>query len=492
MFENNIKPDALKGIAKGIKIATDCVRQTMGPKGMNVALEMDEPPYFGCTNDGATIINKIEFTDPTQKIGLNALKEAVARSNANSGDGSTTTCVLLDAIMQEAVKSGASSIELKNELDTLLPEIIKKIDEQKREITISNIKSVATVAGESETLGNLLQEIYEKIGKDGIISLEGSGTYDTSYKYIDGVRFARTGYLSPFFATEGEENKAIYEKPLILITKRKIEKDADIETILNYSTNIGKPLVIFTDDMDSGVGSRMIATHRAKVAKILVIKAPTLWKNSVFEDFAKCTGATILEDATGVTFKSLGLEHLGTCDKIVVDKEETVLIGIQDISAHIAELRNNQDEESKMRLSWLTPKTVILKLGALSETDLFYKRLKCEDAIYSSRLALEDGVVAGGGLCLLTIANELTGDSNGVKILKEALQAPYNQIISSGVILPIDTEKVIDACGIVKGAVRNAIGIASTLLTIPSVIIKPPKSPEQIAAEVLSGKGLRM
>lgn len=485
--QGNIIEDGFKGIAQGVKIATDTVRQTMGPKGINVALEMDEFPFFGCTNDGATIIEKIELDESDQKIGLNAIKEAVMRSNANSGDGSTTTCVLLDAILQEALNSGIyDGIKLKNELDTYLPIILKKIDEKKREITIQNVRSVAIVAGESESLGDLLQEIYEKIGKGGIISLEGSGTYDTSYKFIDGVRFARTGFLSSHFITEGENNKAIYEKPVILITKRKIERDSDIETILEYIIKNNRPLIVFTDDMDSAVASRMVATYRAKVAKICIIKAPVMWKNSIFEDFAKCTGATVLEDATGVNYKNLALEHLGTCDKIVVDKDETVLIGIKDISEHISYLRTQTDDESKLRLSWLTTKTALLKLGALSETDLFYKRLKCEDAIYSCRLALEDGVVDGGGICLNEIAEEIDHP-----ILKEALQAPYKQILSTG-ITNIDITKVIDSSGIVKGAVKNAIGIASTLLTIGTVITKPLKSPEQIAYELLQNKGMRM
>jgi len=500
-MSNNIIEKGLIGIAAGVKKATDVARVTMGPKGKNVALEMDEFPFYGITNDGATIIDKLEFTDPAEKIGLNAIKEACSRSNANSGDGSTTTCVVLDAIMQEAIKSEVSGIELKNELDNLLPEIIKKIDDQKREITIKDIKSVATVAGESETLGELLQEIYEKIGKDGIISLEGSGSYNTSYKFIDGVRFARTGYLSPYFAYDEQavkekqkETKAIYENPLILITKRKIEKDSDIEEILEYAIANNRPLVIFTDDMDSGVASRMIATHRAKVSKILVIKAPTLWKPAVFEDFAKCTGATIIEDATGKNLKNLALEDLGTCAKIIVDKEETVLIGIKDISEHIVELRAKDDDESKLRLSWLTNKTVLLKLGALSETDLYYKRLKCEDAIYSARLALTGGVVAGGGICLLNVANSLVGASAGVKILSEALKVPAMQVATNmRIVIPlVYGDDVIDSADIVKGAVRNAIGIASTLLTIDPIITKPPKSVEQLTMEALQQKGLRM
>ena len=422
--DSNIYIDAIKDVAEGVKIATDIVRQTMGPLGKNICIEMDEFPFSGITNDGASVIEKIDLTHPVQRIGLNAIKEAVLRSNANSGDGSTTTCVLLDAIMQEAIKSGLPSIEIKRELDTLLPEVIKLIDEQKRTITSDEVEAVATIAGESEEIGKLLGEIYKRIGKDGIVHLEGSGTYETHYDFIEGVRFVRTGFLSPYFASEGEKNKAVYEKPLILITKRKIEKESDISKIVQYCIDNKKPLIIFTDDMDSAIASRMVATHRAGVAKICIVKAPVIMKGSVFEDFSKCTGATILEDATGVTFKSLSLQHLGTCDKIIVDKDETVLIGTQDISEHIAELRTQQDDESKMRLSWLTTKTVLLKLGALSETDLYYRMKKVEDAIYSSRLALESGILAGGGLALYNVSKQTDN-----QILKVALQSPLKQII---------------------------------------------------------------
>ncbi len=486
MYKNNIVENGLVGVANGVNIATNIVRKTMGPKGLNISMEEDEFPFFSICNDGATIIDKIDLTDPAERIGLNALKEAVSRSNANSGDGSTTTCVLLDALLQEAIKQGVSGIELKNQLDNLLPAIIQKIDDKKREITVEEVEAVATIAGESEELGRLLAEIYRKIGKDGIIHLEGSGNYETLYNFIQGIRFARTGYLSPYFASEGEKNKAVYENPLILVTKRKIEKDSDIESILEYVIANNRPLVIFTDDMDSAVASRMIATHRAKVAKICVIKASVLWKQSVFEDFAKVTGATIVEDATGVTFKNLGFDHIGTCEKIIVDKDETVILGGSDIDEHINDLRTRGDDESKLRLSWLTTKTVLLKLGSLSETDLYYKRLKCEDAIYSSRLALEDGVVDGGGICLWNIAQEIDNP-----ILKEALQAPWKQIMASGVD-SIDTAKVIDSAGIVKGAVKNALGIASTLLTISSVLTKPEKTVEQLTMEALQNKGMRM
>lgn len=505
-YKTNIVPNALVGVANGVNIATEVVAQTMGAKGKNVVIDVDEYPYHIITNDGATIIDHIDLQDPAEKLGLSFIKEAVGRSNANSGDGSTTTCVLLNAILQEGIKSGVKGIELKKELDDLLPLILQKIDEQKREV--KDVTAVATVAGESEEFGKLLGEIYNRIGKDGIVHLEGSGTYQTSYQFIEGVRFNHTGFLSPYMVHDEQavkegrtETKAVYENPTILVTKRKISTVADINPLLETLTAQNKKdLVIFTDDMDSGVASMLIKAHREKVINCLIIKAPVLYKDAVFEDFAKCTGATIIEDSSGLNFKNLPITALGTCEKLIVDKEETVLLGTKDISEHIKDLQNRPpiseaiDTENKMRLSWLVTKTAIIKLGALSETDLSYRMLKMEDAIHSSRLALQGGAVIGGGLCLDNVSKSLPGDSNGVNILKVALSTPTKQIIQNGCIIEGDLweQSIIDSAEIVKGAVKNALGIASTILTISSLVSKPEKTVEQLTLETLKGRGMMM
>lgn len=516
-YKTNLHPNALIGISNGIKIATEVVASTMGAKGMNVAMEEDEYPYVSISNDGATIIEKMQLEDPMEKMGLNFMKEAVNRSNNNSGDGSTTTCVLLNAILQEGIKTGATGIALKNELDALLPQVISLIDEQTKPVT--DVTQVATIAGESEEFGQLLGEIYNKIGKDGIIRLEGSGTYDTSYDFIQGVRFPDTGYLSPYMVHDEQavkdnqkETKAYYENPTILVTKKKIATIADINPLLETLEQLNKKdLVIFMDDMDSGVASLLIKAHKEKVINICIIKAPVIYKNSVFEDFAKCVGATVIEDSSGVSsFKNMPLSVLGSCETLTVTKDETVLTGIKDISEHIAELNKLTDTESLMRLCYLNQKTVLLKLGALSETDLFYKRLKMEDAIYSSRRALAGGIVAGGGVCLLNVSNKLTNN-----VLKEAFKAPITQILRNASVREFNLTEgedfggekgydakndtianmfesgIIDSSDIVKGAVRNAMGIASTILTVSCLVSKPEKTVEQLTLETLQGKGMR-
>lgn len=514
-MRDNFYTEALPKLAEGVHKAAAIVGKTMGPKGTNVVLEVNLPPYSRTSNDGATIIKALQLADPIEKIGLGYLKEAVERSNNNSGDGSSTTCVLLDALLEEGIKSGVNNLELKQSLDACLPLIEQSIHEQTRQITVEDIPAVARIAGENEKLAITLGEIYKTIGATGIIHLEGSGTYDTSYSLIEGVRFVDTGYLSPYLATDGK--KAEYKNPQILITKNKIGKISDIDPILQYLIGRGdKSIVIFTDDMDSSVARALIELQKneQRQINILIIKAPTLWKSYVFEDFAACTGATIIEDASGTALGSkFKPEWLGSCETLICDKEETTLIGIRDISQHIQQLEAEGTSDAKLRLSWLTTKTAILKLGAKSETELSYLRDKAEDAIHSSRLALRHGVVTGGGVALFTIAahTKCLPDTVGGRILKIALKAPMLQILSNAGksmsdirlkhgdtaamvnewqrvydvntdrLVIADKEGIVDASSIILGSVKNALGIASTILTASSVILLPAKSAEELA-----------
>lgn len=488
--QDNLHKEALKQLTKGIQKAAAMVLPTMGAAGSNVAIEIKEYPYHQVTNDGATIIAKLQLVDPIENMGLQFAKETAERSNNNSGDGSTTTLCLLDSILEEGIKSEVSSLAIKQSLDECLPLIEKSLDEQTTQITVDDIPSVAAIAGESEELAKTLGEIYKIIGKDGIIHLEGSGTYQTTFNLIEGVRFIDTGFLSPIMANDTEareagrkETKAIYHKPAILVTKRKISHLNDINPLLGaLIAKEVKDLIIFTDDMDSDVARMLIELQKnpKRSINILIIKAPTLWKPYVFEDFAKITGSTIVEDSTGVTFKNLQLDHLGTCDTIIVDKEETTVIGISDISDHIEELKKNGMTDDKLRLSWLSTKTAILKLGAKSETELTYLRLKAEDAIWSSRTALAHGVVAGGGVALRN-ASETMPDTIGGRILKVALKAPITQNCANMDVKIPDNfgDDIIDSALIVKNAIKNALGIASTILTISSAITLPPEKPKE-------------
>lgn len=481
-IQDNIYKDALPRLAEGVHKAARIVASTMGAAGVNVSLESKLNPKHLLINDGSTIVDAIQLADPIEQIGLSFLKEAVARSNSNSGDGSSTTSVLLSKILEEGVKSNISTLNIKRSLEACLPIIEQSLKEQTTQITAKDIKAVAIIAGEDEEVAGVLQEIYEKIGADGIVHLENSGTYSTTYSLIEGVRFVDTGYLSPYMVHD-HKTKSIYHNPTILVTKNKISHINDINPLLAaLEAQSKKDLVIFTDDMDSGVARILIEAHTKGVLNILIIKAPVLWKSYVFEDFAKCVGATIIEDASGTKLgKDLKLSWLGSCETLIVDKEETTVIGIKDISDHIKDLEEEGSTDSKRRLSWLTTKTAILKLGAKSETELSWRRYKTEDAIFSSRTALRGGILPGGGVAL-KIASETLPDTIGGNILRIALKAPITQICANmGIEIPEKFgDDIIDSAEIVRNALRNSLGIAATMLTTSAVITLPPPSKEEL------------
>ena len=487
-MQSNIKTgkEATEGLYKGIKVAVDALRLTYGNKGVNAAVENVNYPYVEVANDAQTIVQAIQLTDPVEKRGLGFLKELMDKANASSGDGRKTTAIIAETIIGMGFDSKLSGNEIKAELDRLIPVVEAEIDRRTTLITEEEVYKVATIAGESNRIGHLVGGIYRKIGKDGIIHVEGSGTYEDSVKYTEGVRFQDTGMLSPYMVhdevavKEGrKETQAVYEKPVILVTKQKINHINDINPLLTtLQKRDVKTLVIFTDDMDSNVASLLVGLHKSKQMNILIIKASVLWKNYAFEDFAKCVGATIVEDASGVNLKNFQYEHLGTCDKIVVDKDETVIVGTADITEHLAELKAEGSDDSKLRTSWLNTKTAILKLGANSESELSYLRLKTNDAINSSRLALKGGVVDGGGCCLANIATKMPDTAVG-QILATALSAPYEQICRNG------TEEipkyVLDSALVQKNAVRNAVSLAGTILTCGVVVTIPEPTEKELA-----------
>jgi len=479
----------LLGILNGVKMATEAIKTTYGPKGTNAIIEHTNYPYHIICNDAQSIIQALQFDYPLEKQGLMLLKELSDKANKDSGDGRKTTILIAEAILQAGVDTELSGLEIKNALDKTLPDIIKEIDKVKEAITINEVHKVASIAGESEEIGNLIGEIYKKIGVDGDIQLENSGTYDTTYTITDGIRFQRTGFLSPFMV-HGSKTEAIYEKPTILVTKRKISSIKDIDPLILSLDKIGKrDLIIFTDDMDSNVASIMIETHKMGVFNICIIKAPVLWKNYIFEDFAKSTGSTIIEEASGLNLgKSLPMDALGTCDKIIIDKDEVRIIGGADITEHIKNLQEQTDDDSKLRLSWLKTKTAVMLLGAGSESELSYKRMKTLDALCSARLALEDGVVEGGGICLQGIPLK---DTLGGRIMSIALSAPFKAIIDSGV-KSVSNFGIVDSASVIKNAVKNAVSIASTILTVSVAISLPKRTPEEMQLEILQAKRMPM
>ena len=509
-YKTNIYNQASQGLANGINICRSTVDYTIGGKGKYAIIKQEFYPYYIQTKDAYSIIQAIKCEDPLEKQAVDMMKDATDSMNKRSKDGRTTMCILTDEIVQGSL--GKDALELEEELHRLLPIIDKAIDDQTRTITVDDVEAVATTASDSPRIGKLIADIYKQQGKDCIINhIEASGTLEDYVIYTDGVHFMDTGILSPIMVHDEQakkegrtEKKAVYENPAILVTKRKIVNDNEISPLVETLLQRGmKDLIIFTDDMDSSVATNLVNTHKAGIMNICIIKAPTLWKQYVFEDFAKVTGATIVEDATGVTYKNLSLDHLGTCGKIIIDRDETIITGIADISDHIADLKSRDDNDSKLRLWWLNTKTATIRLGAHNEGEMSLLRLKAEDAVHSSQLALNSGIVAGGGVALLNVSRVIDNP-----VMKAALQAPIQQIIRNAISSNVDitdhlgieigfnaktknyenmfASNIIDAAAVVKNAVRNAVGIASRVLTTEKLIDIPKRTAEDIQLEMLS------
>lgn len=509
-YNNNIYHNARLGLINGINICKEAVASTIGGAGKNVIIRQEFYPYYISTKDAFSIIQAIKCENPLEKQAVDMMKDATDSMNKIAKDGRTAMCILTDAILQETEKQGVDPIQVEQEINELLPIIENEIDKQTKQITVDEVESVARTASNSDRIAKIIGNIYKKQGKDCIINhIESSGTFEDYVVYHDGVRFQDTGFLSESFVHDEEakkdgriEKRAVYENPVILVTKRKIEKIEDIDPFISKMKQSGKnDLIVFTDDMDSRVATDLVNTHKAGIVNICIIKAPILWKQFVFEDFAKCVGATIVEDATGVTFKNLTLNHLGTCGKIAIDKEECVLTGIQDISEHLKELKQKGDEDSLRRIWWLTAKTATIRLGATNEGELSNLRLAAQDAIFSSEAALKYGIVAGGGVALMHIANILENN-----ILKNVLKAPIKQIkancdnkeeiwdFKDGNIgfdsknkkmVDMFEAGIVDSSLVVKNSIRNAIKIASIILKTDKLIDIPKKSAEDIQIELL-------
>lgn len=483
--------EAREKLIAGIQKGVDAIKVSYGAAGSNAIIESDLLPYHLISNDGKTILDSIKLADPVENIGLNILKEVAKKTDAESGDGRKTSIILTGAILAEGLKHKGSPMELKRSLDECLPIILKSLDDQTKEITVKEVGKIAEIASESKELGVIYGNIYETIGKDGIVEIDNSGMSDTFFTVTEGVRLIGCGFNYSYMANEDKGRKAVYKFPKVLITKQKISNIYDLDKILKSVSEKGiNELVIFCDEIDVSVSQALAFLHNGMTPdgrsvppfKTLVIKAPTLWKDWLFEDFAKITGATIIESAQGRTLKSFRYDDLGYCDKIVASKDETIVLGTQDISEHIQKLEEENTDDSKIRIARLKTKTAILKLGANSESELSYLRGKALDGRNAAYLALNGGVVSGGGIALMNSSWELPVKDGktkntiehtvGAEILQKALAYPHKQILENSGKTGVESG-IQDPAKVVKTAITNALSVASTILTTRTVIVKP-------------------
>jgi chaperonin GroEL len=526
--------DARRKLRTGMNVVANAVGATLGPKGRNVAVDRK----FGSptiTHDGVSVAKEIELEDPFENMGAQLLKEAAQKTNDIAGDGTTTSTVLAHAIVNEglrALEAGYNPMLLKYGIlqatETVVEELRKmsvKIDSKEE------IASVATNSAADEEIGNLIADVMDKVGKDGVITVEESKSLQFEQEYVEGMQFDR-GYLSAYFITSAEQMQAVINEPYILINEKKISAAQDIVPILEKLVQIGKrELVIIAEDIDGEALATLVLNKLRGMLNVLAVKAPGFGdrRKAMLQDIAILTGGTVISEETGRKLETITLQDLGRAEKVVSDKENTTIIGgkgtraaiegrIKEIRAEIDKSTSDYDKEKlQERLAKLSGGVAIIRVGAATETEMKEKKHRVEDALSAARAAVEEGIVPGGEISLLNAAVKLDkllkgldGDDNeetkvGINIVKKALEAPIRKLAANagqdGSVI-IDTVRrtaaekknknigynvltgeytdmiqagVIDPVKVVRGALENASSIASMILTTDVLITDIPE-----------------
>lgn len=512
--------EARVGMMKGIRKASEAVAVTLGTAGKNSLLQAFAHPFYYPTNDGFSILNAIRFVDPLEELGRSILSESVNRANRANGDGSSTTCVLTAAILDEGMKhlDEVSAMELKKSLEECLPLIEKSLKEQRKElidkdgnIDFKLLEQTAAISAESGEIGKMIADIYREIGKDGIINWQASKDSTDSYTIGTGIKIDGATYASRYMCDaegDGFTYQATIENPLVLLAKSKITSQGEMNSFISELQNADvKDLVIFCDEMDAPILNSFILARAPQTLGIrfLIIKMPTVFNDLWWEDLEKASGGRVISPASGIKMKDVKMAYLGHFGKIMVNRDGTFIDGIQDLSNHIMGLKVDGSDEALARAARLNTKTATYFVGANSESTLRQKRDKVEDAINSAWSAMQNGILPGGGVALLNISENLNNQTFAPKanigevILVEALKKPFEQIIKNAGIengfrgfdtLPgaknhlgydsrtgkiVDMFKVgiVDSFDVVMGAVKNAIGVSSGILTCGTVVLLP-------------------
>jgi chaperonin GroEL len=510
--------EARNGLMNGIRKATEAVAGTLGTSGKNSLIQSFASPFHYPSNDGISILGAIRFADPLEEMGRNILGEAVSRANRANGDGSSTTCVLTSAILEEGIKhlDEASAMEIQKSLNDCIPLIEESLKSQRKEVVDKEgvidfklLEQVATVSSEDPSVGKMIAEIYSKIGKDGIINWESSKTSQDSYTIGTGIKIDGATYASRYMCDADGNNytyQATIENPLVLLAKSKITAQSEMEKLVGELIEKGiKDLVIFCDEMDAPILNSFILARAPQTLGIrfLVIKMPTVFNDLWWEDLEKASGGRVISSASGIKMKDAHMGFLGQFGKITVNRDDTFIDGIKDLSNHLMGLKVDGSDDALARVARLNTKTARYYVGANSESTLRQKRDKVEDAINSAWCAMQNGILPGGGVALSEACGALMGkhappDTVGKEILFEALQQPMIQIVKNagadeedllenlgsgeegigfnsktGEYVNMFSAGIVDSFDVVMGAVKNAIGVASGILTCGSVVLLP-------------------
>ncbi|MBQ3369318.1 chaperonin GroEL [bacterium] len=521
VFDHEAKSKILVGVNK----LADTVKTTLGPKGRNVAIEKS----FGApkiTKDGVTVAKEIELEDNIENIGAQLLKEVASKTNDVAGDGTTTAAVLAQAIVKDGFKyvtAGYSPIMLKRGIDKAVAKVVERLDKITKKIsTKEEIASVGTVsANNDKEIGNILAEAMEKVGKEGVITVEEAKGMDTYLDTVEGMQFDR-GYLSPYFVTNAEKMQVVMDNPFILIYDKKISNLKDLIPLLEGVAQQGRPLLIIAEDVEGEALATLVVNKLRGVLNIAAVKAPGFGdrRKAMLEDIAILTGGQFISEEIGNKLENTTVQMLGTAKRVTIDKDNTTIVdgaGSKDaiaartkqIRAQIEETTSDYDKEKlQERLAKLAGGVAVINVGAATEVEMKEKKDRVDDALHATRAAVEEGIVAGGGTVLLRckevlkeIKCENDEEKAGVKIIESALEAPIRQIsanagIDGSIVINnilgnknenygYDAAKdeykdmiangIIDPTKVTKSALTNAASIASTLLTTEAVIVDAPK-----------------
>ena len=521
--------NARRALERGVDALANTVKVTLGPKGRNVVLDKKwGAPTI--TNDGVTVAREIELDDPFENLGAQLAKEVATKTNDVAGDGTTTATVLAQALVHEglkAVASGANPIGLKRGIDAAVVAVVDRLRENAREVqTTSDMASVATISARDEVIGELIADAFDKVGKDGVITVDESNTMGTELEFTEGMQFDK-GYLSPYFVTDAERMEAVLDDPYILINSGKISSMTELLPLLEKVIGASGTLFIVAEDVDGEALSTLVVNKIRGTFTSVAVKAPAFGdrRKAMLEDIATLTGGQTVAPEVGLKLDQVGLEVLGRARRIVVTKDNTTIVdgagSSEEVKARVAQLqaeieRTDSDwdrEKLQERVAKLAGGVCVIKVGAATEVELKEKKHRIEDAVSATRAAIEEGIVAGGGSALIHAVAALEGDLGltgdekaGVSIVRKAAVEPLRWIAENGgdqgyvvtakvAEMPVGSgfnagtgeygdligAGVIDPVKVTRSALANAASIASLLLTTETLVVEKPEEEEPAA-----------
>ena len=524
--------EAREGIKRGVDALANAVKVTLGPKGRNVIIGKS----FGAplvSKDGVTVAKEIELKDNLENMGAQMVKEVASKTNDLAGDGTTTATILAQSIVNEGLKNvaaGANPMDLKRGIDKAVTSVVQDLEKQSVEIGSASDKilQVASISANNDSsIGTLITEAFEKVGKEGVITVEEAKGTETYVDVVEGMQFDR-GYISPYFVTDSEKMEADLETPQILITDKKISVMKDLLPILEPVAQSGKPLLIIAEDIDGEALATLVVNKLRGSLKIAAVKAPGFGdrRKAMLEDIAILTGGTVISEERGFNLESATLDMLGTAEKVTIDKDNTTIVNgsgkskdikdrVNQIKAQIESTTSDYDKEKlQERLAKLSGGVAVLYVGAPSEVEMKEKKDRVDDALHATRAAIEEGIVAGGGVALLNSGSEFdkikssnSDEATGIKIINKAIEAPLRIIVENsgeegsvvmskvlegnknfgydakeGKFVDMLKNGIIDPKKVARVALENAASVAGMILTTECALVDikeetPPQMP---------------